>query len=332
MHILITGGAGYIGSHVIQSLLKQGYSEITIADSLVTGFMKTVETLQSIHANITFKEINLADFEAVDLFLSENNFHAVIHFAASLVVPESVEDPHAYYLNNTANTTNLLKSCVKHKINKFIFSSTAAVYGEPDASLVPVTEETITVPINPYGFSKLFSEQIIKDTAVAFPDFKYVILRYFNVAGSDQGGLIGHSTANATHLIKVAAQAALGRRDKMFIFGDDFDTADGTGIRDYIHIEDLASAHVKALEYLEENESNIFNCGYGHGFSVKEVISTMKKVSGVDFKVEIIPRRAGDPAFLISDNSKIKNVMKWRPEYDDIELICQTALDWEKRL
>ena len=326
MNILVNGGAGYIGSHVVKQLGEEGGHNITVVDNLVTGFEDAI-----LYGD--FVNLDLSDYDAVDRLFAENKFDAVIHFAASLVVPESVVDPLKYYMNNTANTANVIRCCVKHNVNKFIFSSTAATYGEPDASLIPLKESCPTAPINPYGSSKLMSEIVLKDTAFAFPDFKYVALRYFNVAGASNDGKIGQSTKDATHLIKVASQAACGKRDKMYIFGDDYDTEDGTCIRDYIHIEDLASAHLKALEYLEkENTSNIFNCGYGHGFSVKEVLDTMRKVSGVDFVAEIQERRAGDPALLISDNTKIKKVMGWEPKYDDLELICKTALDWEKKL
>ncbi len=326
MNILVNGGAGYIGSHVVKQLGEEGGHNITIIDNLVTGFEDAI-----MYGNLI--KADLSNYDEIDKIFAENNFDAVIHFAASLVVPESVSDPLKYYMNNTANTANVIRCCIKHNVNKFIFSSTAATYGEPDADLIPVKEDCPTNPINPYGHSKLMSEIVLKDTAFAFPDFKYVALRYFNVAGASNDGKIGQSTKGATHLIKVAAETACGKREKMYVFGDDYDTEDGTCIRDYIHVEDLAAAHLKALEYLEiENTSNTFNCGYGHGFSVLEVLETMRKVSGVDFIAEIKERRAGDPSILISDNSKIKEVMKWQPQYDDLELICKTALDWEKKL
>ncbi len=326
MKILVTGGAGYIGSHVVKQLGEQTNHEITVLDNLVTGFRESV-----LYGD--FIEADLSDFKHIEEIIKEGNYDAVIHFAASLVVPESVEKPLKYYLNNTANTANLIKQCVTYGVNKFIFSSTAAVYGEPAPDLIPVTEESPVSPINPYGSSKLMSETVLKDTAFAYDKFNYIALRYFNVAGASVDGKIGQSTENATLLIKVAAETALGKRDKMFIFGDDYPTEDGTCIRDYIHVEDLASAHIRALEHLEEGkEGGVFNCGYGHGFSVKEVLETMKKVSGVDFPVEIKERRAGDPAILISNNRKIREVMHWTPKYDDLELICKTGLEWEKKI
>lgn len=326
MKILVTGGAGYIGSHVVKQLGEETDHEITVLDNLATGFRESI-----LYGD--FIEADLSDFARIEQIIKEGNYDAVIHFAASLVVPESVEKPLKYYLNNTANTANLIKQCVDYGVDKFIFSSTAATYGEPAPDEVPVTEESPTAPINPYGSSKLMSETVLRDAAAAYKDFNYIALRYFNVAGASLDGKIGQSTKNATLLIKVAAETALGKREKMFIFGDDYPTPDGTCIRDYIHVEDLASAHIKALEYLEkEQQSGVFNCGYGHGFSVKEVLDTMKKVSGVDFPVEIKERRAGDPAILISDNSKIRNIMGWEPKYDDLELICKTGLEWEKKI
>ncbi|MGC8869437.1 MAG: UDP-glucose 4-epimerase GalE [Sulfurihydrogenibium sp.] len=337
MNILVTGGAGYIGSHVVKQLLEETNHKITIIDNLSTGSIKTVNTLKEIakhvnkENNLSFIEADLSNFSLIEGIFKAKNFDAVIHFAASIVVPESVKNPIKYYMNNTVNTTNLIKLCIENNVNKFIFSSTAAVYGEPDE--IPVRETTPTNPINPYGMSKLMSENVLKDCGIAYKDFKYIILRYFNVAGADIKIRIGQRFPNATHLIKVAAETAVGKRDKIYIFGTDYPTKDGTCIRDFIHVDDLADAHIKALDYLtENNKSNIFNCGYGKGYSVLEVINTMKEVSGVDFKVEITGRREGDPAILIADNTKIKEEMSWQPKYDDLKIICKTAFEWEKKL
>lgn len=325
MKILITGGAGYIGSHVVKQLGDFTNHEIVVLDNLVTGFRDSVLFGR-------FVEADLSDWEFLENFLKVEKFDAIIHFAASLIVPESVENPLKYYLNNTANTANLIKCSIQSGVGKFIFSSTAAVYGEPDKEYIPIDEKCPTVPINPYGMSKLMSENILKDSAKAYKNFKYVILRYFNVAGADVNGRIGQSTKNATHLIKVAAEAATGKRDKILVFGTDYDTHDGSCIRDYIHVDDLAYAHILALDYLKENDSDIFNCGYSVGYSVLEVIDTMKKVTKVDFKVEFTGRREGDPAELVADNKKIVEKLKFTPKYNDLFLICKTAFEWEKKL
>jgi len=325
MKILITGGAGYIGSHVVKQLGDYTNHEIVILDNLVTGFRESV-----LYGR--FVEADLSDWGFVADFLKKEKFDAIIHFAASLIVPESVVNPLKYYLNNTANTANLIKCATDSGVKKFVFSSTAATYGEPDKKYIPINEECPTAPINPYGMSKLMSENILKDAAKAYKNFKYVILRYFNVAGADVGGRIGQSTKDATHLIKVAAEAAAGKRDKIFVFGTDYDTPDGSCIRDYIHVDDLAYAHLLALDYLDDNDSDIFNCGYSNGYSVLEVLNTMKKVTGVNFKIEVTGRRAGDPAELVADNKKIVNKLKFSPKYNNLELICKTAYEWEKRL
>lgn len=334
MNILVTGGAGYIGSHVVKQLADDENVNVVIIDNLCGGTFDSISILRSMfkkRSRFEFIQLDLADLASVEAVFMSHQFDAVIHFAAHLQVGESVEKPLKYYMNNTLNTTNLINLCIKYNVNKFIFSSTAAVYGEPDE--VPIKETTTKAPINPYGMSKYMSEIVLKDTAKANQDFKFVILRYFNVAGADLHGEIGECHEPETHLIPLIIHAALGKREKIMMFGDDYDTHDGSCIRDYVHVEDLADAHIKALNYLKEkNISNVFNCGYGHGFSVKEVINTVKKVSGVDFKVEIAPRRAGDPAILVSDNTKIIKEMGWIPKYDDIELICKTALEWEKKI
>ena len=319
MNILITGGAGYIGSHVVKQLGETTNHNLTIIDNLSTGFKENILYGELI-------ECDLKDINKLDEVFKTKKFDVIIHFAASIEVPESLIDPLKYYLNNTVNTTNLTNLAVKYKIKKFIFSSTAAVYG--NAQNIPIKEENILAPINPYGWSKLMSERILIDTANSNKYFDYVILRYFNVAGASIDNKIGQTYPNATHLIKVASEVSLGKREKMLIFGDDYDTKDGSCIRDYIHIEDLASAHLKAIEY---NKSGIFNCGYSKGFSVKEVIYTMKKVSEKDFIVEIVNRRDGDSENIVADNSKIVKEMNWQPKFDNLELICRTSLDWEKK-
>ena len=324
-NILITGGAGYIGSHVAKQLLETTNHSITILDNLSTGNTKTLDTLREIR-DFKFIKLDLKEFDSVNDVLKINNIDTIIHFAASIVVPESVENPLKYYMNNTVNTTNLINKAIDNNVSKFIFSSTAATYGEP--SVIPATgidESYETKPINPYGMSKLMSEQVVQDAAKAHPTFKFVIFRYFNVAGADINyeekklkPRMGQSFPNATHLIKIASECATKKREKMAIFGDDFDTKDGTGVRDYIHVDDLANAHIKAIQYLQTNESDIFNAGYGKGYSVKEVIDTMKDITKVDFQVDITSRRAGDPGALISDNRKIKTKMNWKPQYEDL--------------
>lgn len=336
MHILVTGGAGYIGSHVVKQLLESTEHDITLLDSFVGGHRSTVDVLRQIkqqsghQGQLTAIEADLGDFEQIDTLLKEGEYDAVIHFAAHLVVPESVSNPLKYYINNTVNTTHLIGACCRYSVNRFIFSSTAAVYGEPEE--VPIKESTPTNPINPYGMSKLMSERVLQDCSAAYNAFSYVILRYFNVAGADMLNRIGECHEPETHLVPLIAQTALGKREKIMMFGEDYATADGSCIRDYVHVEDLADAHIKALEYLEaDNESDVFNCGYGHGFSVKEVLEAAKAVSGNDFSVEVAPRRPGDPAVLVSDNSKIISKMQWQPKYDDLTLILQTALAWETK-
>jgi UDP-glucose 4-epimerase len=332
-NILVTGGAGYIGSHVVRQLSQQENIKVTVLDNLVGGYFDSISTLRKMFKEENFEYLNLdlSEFAKVEEVFIAKRFDAVIHFAAHLQVGESVLKPLKYYMNNTVNTTHLISLCDKYGVNKFIFSSTAAVYGEPIE--MPIQETTPTNPINPYGMSKLMSEQVLIDTAKANMDFKYVILRYFNVAGASEDNSIGECHIPETHLIPLIIHAAIGKREKIMMFGDDYPTFDGSCIRDYVHVEDLASAHIKALKYLAEgNESNVFNCGYGHGYSVKEVIDTVKKISGVNFKVEISVRRDGDPAELIADNTKIKKVMGWLPKFDNLNLICKSALEWEQKM
>lgn len=329
MKILITGGAGYIGSHVAKALLEANRHNVVILDNLCKGSMRAIEALRKI-GEFEFVQESLENIPAIEKLFKREKFDAIIHFAAFIEVFESTQNPLKYYLNNTANAMNLIALANKYGVKDFIFSSTAATYGEPD--IPQVSEETPQNPINPYGRSKLMVEWVLKDAAAANPNFKYGILRYFNVAGAASDGTIGQNYPNATHLIKVATQTIVGKRDKMSIFGDDYDTKDGTCIRDYIHVEDLASAHLAVLDYLQSNDSAVFNVGYGTGFSVKEVVNEAKKVSGVDFKVQIAPRRAGDPACLISNADKIRTKTSWHPEHESLDEIILSALNWEKKL
>jgi UDP-glucose 4-epimerase len=320
--VLVTGGAGYIGSHTIKQLGEAGY-DLVAYDNLSTGSASLLT-----HGKFTLGE--LADRQQLDRVFAAHDFDAVLHFAASISVPESIVKPLDYYSNNTANTLNLLHCCQQFGVNKFIFSSTAAVYGQPQ--ITPITEDTIPQPLNPYGRSKLMSEHLIRDYAAA-SDLKYVILRYFNVAGAEIGGNLGQTGNKASHLIKVACDAALGHCPSMSIFGTDFNTPDGTGIRDYIHVDDLARAHVDALTYLDRSRSSqILNCGYGQGYSVREVIEKVKEISGVDFTAIEAERRAGDPACVIAANDRITEVLGWQPRFNDLETIVRTTLDWEKKL
>ena len=319
--ILVTGGAGYIGSHTVRQLGEAGY-EVVVYDNLSTGSAKALLSGSLIVGD-------LADKTTLELAFARHKFEAVLHFAASISVPESVANPLGYYTNNTRNTLNLLDCCQRYGVKKLVFSSTAAVYGEPKEN--PVSETCATHPINPYGWSKLMSERMIRDYGFS-SDFKYVILRYFNVAGADIAGRIGQSAPKASHLIRVACDAALGNIPAVSIFGTDFDTFDGTGIRDYIHVEDLAAAHIDALSYLEnDGDSQVFNCGYGRGYSVKEVLDKLKEITGIDFPVVESPRRAGDPASVIAHCDLIRKVLGWQPKYDNLQTILTTAYDWEKK-
>lgn len=323
MKILVSGGAGYIGSHVVLLLTQSGH-EVTVIDNLSTGRRESV-----IDAKLIVGEVG--DSKFLDSVMSQDHFEAVIHFAGSIVVPESVSDPTKYYSNNTSNSLNLVQACLRNKISKFLFSSTAAVYGLPKGG--ECLETTPVAPLNPYGKSKLMTEWMLEDTAAAHENFNYVALRYFNVAGANVAGRVGQCSPLSTHLIKVACETALGKRKSMSIFGNDYDTPDGTCIRDYIHVDDLAQAHLDAINYLaKDGASSIFNCGYGQGFSVNDVIATVKKVSGVDFKVEQGPRREGDAPNLIAVSKKIRDGLGWKPKHNDLELIVKTALDWERNL
>ena len=319
MKILVTGGAGYIGSHVVKLLGEKGY-EILIIDNLSKGHREAVLYGKLVVADLRDKEV-------IKSILREFKPDAVIHFAAFIEVAESVKNPIKYYKNNTVNTLNLLEAMIEAKVDKFIFSSTAAVYGNPE--VIPIPEEHPLKPINPYGCSKAFVEEILKDFEKAY-GLKYVSLRYFNAAGADPEGRIGESHEPETHLIPLVLKAAKGERESIKIFGTDYPTPDGTCIRDFIHVEDLAEAHLLSFLYLmDDGNSCVFNCGYGHGYSVKEVIEVAKKVTGIDFKVEETERRPGDPAVLVADSAKLKKNLGWKPRFDDLEYIIQTAWNWE---
>ena len=318
--VLVTGGAGYIGSHVVRQLGEAGY-DVVVYDNCSTGSPQAV-----LHGELIIGD--LKDSEHLWRVFSQHQFTAVLHFAASLSVPESVCYPLDYYANNTRNTLNLLRCCHNMGVKQIIFSSTAAVYGQP--ATVPVTESTPTEPINPYGRSKLACEWLIRDYAKA-SDLRYVILRYFNVAGSEPGGRLGQMLKDASHLIRVTCDAALQRRSGVQIFGTDFSTPDGTAIRDYIHVEDLAAAHLNALTYLQQgHDSQVLNCGYGQGYSVREVIERVKEISGVDFPVVEAERRLGDPACVIASADKIGRLLGWQPKYNDLDEIISTTLAWER--
>ena len=320
--ILVTGGAGYIGSHVARQLGERGERLVTL-DNLSTGFRGAV--LQG-----EFVQGDTGDLALVARTLAEHKIDTVMHFAAHIQVPESVADPLKYYRNNTANTRTLLECCVAAGVKHFVFSSTAAVYGMPAGGVAE--ESTPTVPINPYGWSKLMSEQMLGDVAAA-TGLRYVALRYFNVAGADPGGHIGQSTPEATHLIKVACEHVVGKRAGITIFGTDYETPDGTCVRDYIHVEDLAAAHLQALDYLRGGgASTTLNCGYGRGFSVREVLAEVSRVAGTALSVTESGRRAGDPPQLIAAAGRIRETLGWTPRHEDLPGIVATALAWEKRL
>ena len=323
MTVLVTGGAGYIGGHMVLGLLDAG-EKVVVLDDLSTGFSWAVPE------GVELVVGDFGDMERVERLIRDSGIDAIAHFAARIVVPESVVDPLGYYLNNTAKARNLIETAVTAGVKHFIFSSTAAVYG--DSAAEPIGETAPLAPISPYGRSKLMVEWMLEDTSRAY-DFHYVALRYFNVAGADPKGRLGQSTPKATHLIKRGVQTALGRYSSMDIFGEDYPTRDGTCVRDYIQVTDLIDAHLAALKYVRDGgESTVFNCGYGHGATVKEVVEVVKRVSGVDFKVNVSGRRAGDPAAIVAKADRIRSVLGWRPQRDNLDEIVRQALDWERRL
>ncbi len=323
MSVLVTGGAGYIGSHMVLELVDRG-EDVVVIDNLSTGFRWAVDHRATLVVG------DIADSDLVKKTLLSHGVDAIIHFAGSIVVPDSVADPLGYYLNNTVKSRGLIAAAVETGVKNFIFSSTAAVYGNPEEN--PVPESAPPAPMSPYGSSKLMTEIMLSDTARAH-DFRFVALRYFNVAGADPKGRSGQSTPRATHLIKVACETALGKRPQMEVFGTDYPTPDGTCVRDYIHVSDLAKAHSVALDHLRRGgASDIFNCGYSKGYSVIEVIAAVKRVSGVDFKVLLSPPRAGDPAAIVAASAKIREKLGWRPQHDDLEQIVAQALNWERRV
>jgi UDP-glucose 4-epimerase len=322
MKILITGGAGYIGSHIVKALGKKGY-DLLIYDNLSTGHDWAVTYGKLVQGE-------LANHDLLSATMAHFRPEAVIHFAASIQVEESVREPLKYYENNVCNTLKLLDAMIQSRVKYFIYSSTAAVYGIPESN--SVSETAPLIPINPYGTSKAIVEGVLKDLS-AVHDFNYIALRYFNVAGADHEGKIGQAYKESTHLITKALKTAKGVYEKLAIYGTDYPTPDGTCIRDYIHVDDLASAHISALGYLlKEGQSDVMNCGYGHGFSVKEVIETVKKVTGCDFPVEEVARRAGDTPALIANSTKLQKLTGWQPKYDNLEYIVKTAWDWELAL
>lgn len=324
LNVLVTGGAGYIGSHAVLALIEAGHQPVVI-DNLVTGFRWAIAD------EAVFVEGDISDAALVGATLKNHAIDAIMHFAGSVVVPESVENPLKYYDNNTAKSRSLIASAVSSGVKHMIFSSTAATYGIPETS--PVQENMATRPINPYGTSKLMTEMMLRDVAAAY-DFNYCALRYFNVAGADPKCRTGQSTVGATHLLKIAVEAALGKREAVNVFGTDYATEDGTGVRDYIHVSDLTAAHVIALEALVDDpaQSHTLNCGYGHGYSVMQVLDAVDRVTNNKLVRKMEGRRAGDPDSLISDNTAIKARFGWEPQYDDLDQIVQHALNWERRL
>ena len=323
MAILVTGGAGFIGSHMVWYLVDSG-EEVVVLDDLSTGF----EWL--LPGSIDLQVGDVGDQQLLDKIFKSRDISSVIHFAGSVIVPESVSNPIKYYGNNSTKSLFLIEACIRNGIKNFVFSSTAAVYGE--SKVTPITENTPLKPISPYGYSKLITEKVLHDASVAH-DFCYVVLRYFNVAGADPSHRTGQTTKNATHLIKVACEVALGKRDKLEIFGTDYDTPDGTAIRDYIHVWDLVDAHYQTLKAMEEGAgSEKYNCGYGTGHSVREVIDSVKRLSANDFKVEEVARRVGDSPNVVADSSLIRKSLNWQPSYGDLDTIVSHALEWENKL
>jgi UDP-glucose 4-epimerase len=323
MTVLVTGGAGYIGSHMVYALVAAG-ERVVVLDNLTTGFDWAVAPEVPLVVGET------GDQALVASLIDKHGIESIIHFAASIVVPDSVADPLGYYKNNTVNSRALIECAVRGGVKHFIFSSTAAVYGNP--ARVPVTEDDTLNPMSPYGSSKLMTEIMLRDAGTAH-GLKHVVLRYFNVAGADPQLRTGQSTKGATHLIKVAVETALGRRAKMDVFGTDYPTPDGTCVRDYIHVSDLAQAHLDALRHLRSGgESATLNCGYGRGFSVFDVIETVKRVSGADFRVDLSPRRPGDPAQIVASSDRARALIGWKPAHDDLPTIVEHALGWERKL
>lgn len=323
MKVLVTGGAGYIGSHFVKHLISKGAHDVLVLDNLSTGHFGACESVR-------FVQVDLADFAAVEAIVRKFKFEAVVHFAASSLVSESVAFPFRYYQNNTVNTLNLINVSAIAGVKFFIFSSTAAVYGEPRISEVPIAEDCPLNPINPYGKAKLASEWALCDVANV-SGMKYGILRYFNVCGADREGRLGESHEPETHIIPLLAKTVLGKRSSFSVFGQDYDTPDGTCIRDYVDVEDLASAHFDVLNYLAAgNDSNIFNCGYGHGYSVQEVIAAMQQAAGKTISTVSAARRVGDPSVLIADANRLRQLTGWKPKNNDLINICESVLKWEK--
>jgi UDP-glucose 4-epimerase len=320
--VLVTGGAGYIGSHTVLQLLARA-ERVVVLDDLSTGFRQAVRDAPLVVGNV-------GDRKLVDALLAEHRVDTIIHFAAHTIVPESVSNPLKYYGNNTCATRSLLEAASQAGVKNFVFSSTAAVYGIPDTGIA--AEESPTAPINAYGTSKLMSEWMLRDLCAA-TSMRHVVLRYFNVAGSDPEGRIGQSTRKATLLIKVAAEHVVGKRPEILMYGTDYPTPDGTGVRDYIHVTDLATAHLNALDYLRAGGKSLTaNVGYGHGFSVREVLSSVERVAGAKLKIREEPRRAGDPPSLVAKCDRVRELLKWQPRLDDLDTIVRTSLEWERRL